>query len=135
MRARRSSAPEYSGRPEQSCPGLGRRPQRRGARSARSALAADLLLELDPVPRLGRLAALFAAHPADLPEAVVAVALLGGLATLATGLGPAHLRGVRHPTTSSPNRLPWLFVRKPLEMVQDPGAYAAGHVPALPGPA
>src|SRR5215212_9472598 len=74
-------------------------------RSARAALAADLLVELDPVPLLGRLAALLA----DLPEEVVAVALLGGLATLATGLGPAHLRGVRHPTTSSPIRLPWLF--------------------------
>src|SRR5512132_1593563 len=106
-----------------------------GPRSARAALAADLLVELDPVPLLGRLAALLAPHPADLAEEVVAVALLGGLAALAAGLGPAHLRGVRHPTTSFPNRLPWFPVCKPLELVQDPDAYAAGHASALPGPA
>src|SRR4029453_8349559 len=97
-----------------------------GPGSARAALAADLLVELDPVPLLGRLAALLAPHPADLAKEVVAVALLGGLATLAAGLGPAHLRGVRHPTTSFPNRLPWFPVRKPFELVQDPDAYAAG---------
>src|SRR4029453_5560355 len=72
-----------------------------GPGSARGGLAADLLVELDPVPLLGRFAALLAPPPADLPKEVAPVALLGGLATLAAGLGPAHLRGVRHPTTSS----------------------------------
>src|SRR4029450_3173290 len=70
-------------------------------KSARTALAADLLVELDPVALLGRLAALLAAHPADLPEEVVTVPLLGGLAALAAGLSPAHFLGLRHPTTSS----------------------------------
>src|SRR5215208_2958682 len=97
-----------------------------GDGSARAALAADLLVELDPVALLGRLAALLAAHPADLSEEVVAVALLRGLPSFAPGLGSAHLLRFRHPTTSSPIRLPWLFVRKPLEMVQEGLAYAAG---------
>src|SRR4029453_5733507 len=37
----------------------------------------------------------------DLAKEVVAVALLGGLATLAAGLGPAHRRCVPHPTPPS----------------------------------
>src|SRR4029453_9012792 len=102
-----------------------------GPGSARAALAADLLVELDPVPLLGRLAALLAPHPADLPEEVVAVALLGGLAALAAGLGPAHLRGVRHPTTSFPDRLPWLSFPKPLERVEHPGARMLPSMPEL----
>src|SRR4029450_3653701 len=87
-------------------PGLGRMtPTTRGPSSARAAFAADLLVELDPVALLGRLAALLPPHAADLPEEVVTVALLGGLATLASGLGSAHFLSVRHPTTSSPIRL------------------------------
>src|SRR4029453_10797278 len=88
-------------------PGLSPVPRPPGPRSARPALAPDLLVELDPVALLGRLAALLPPHPADLAEEVVAVALLGRLATLASGLGSAHLLRFRHPTTSSPIRLPW----------------------------
>src|SRR4029450_533753 len=100
MRARRGSGPEYSAGPGRPSPRPHPTPRRRGAQSARSALAADLLVELDAVALLGRLAAFLSAPAADLPQEVVAVPLLGGLAALAAGLGPAHLLGVRHPTTS-----------------------------------
>src|SRR5262249_40120044 len=71
-------------------------PDRRRAASSRrallagTALAPDLLVELDAVAALGGVAALLAADLPDLAEEVGAVALLGGPSTPAAGLGPGH---------------------------------------------
>src|SRR5438874_404479 len=68
----------------------------RGAPLAGAALAADLLVELDAVAALRRIAALLAPDLADLAEELVAVAPLRGQPTLPTGLGPAHLHLLGH---------------------------------------
>src|SRR4051794_18877666 len=63
---------------------------------AGAALAADLLIELDPVAALRGVAALLPADLPDLAEEFVAVAALRGHSTLATGLGSGHLDLLGH---------------------------------------
>src|SRR2546423_391605 len=62
----------------------------------RAALAPDLLVELHPVATLGGVSPLLAPDLADPAEELVTVPSLGGQATLAAGLCPAHLHLLGH---------------------------------------
>ena len=53
--------------------------------------APDLLIELDAIALLGRLAAFLAANLADLAEMVFSIAFLGRPSALSTSLSSAHL--------------------------------------------
>src|SRR5213593_4573458 len=72
----------------------------------RTAFSPDALVELHPVPSLGRVAALLAADAADLAEEFFTVSLFRGHATLASSFGSGHLDslGLGHPTPSSCGR-------------------------------